>query len=599
MYHKQHRNSQNNSHSPHTSATNQFAPPKFFVQPQVEEGTQEQEQTSKAESESSQATNNNWPDVSMFTYRRAPAPPPRVQMKLKIGAANDQYEQEADQVAQDVVQRLHTPQDPPVENKEQTDNQQIQTKALINVQRQEKTEQSLDSPIVANLLPSPAPIQLKRPNPTPVDESVASEVKTIEIGGKVFGQKGWQQKINWPGFNSWIDKAFIVNKDMIGRVNPNVDADQEAVQKAHDDHQAWLEAAFEREKAQIQEIIKNDPEVRTIVEDIRKTGTDLNNRFTERSAKVDAVDAATNRVAAATANQQKKKAEEEAGKADTQLQEVQQRREAALKDLMEIPELLQSAYATGKEVAEKGPQAVAVSMAADKGKELAKGLIMEAYKNWADKQVAAKYDVTISNLKFKIRNLKTQIQMLEDTAAAAQAAAAASEAKAAAKELQVIDADIQNLSTHMTNTRKTLSIAIEKKYKDITVQKLQHEATAALQPLLQKYNQSLQESKNNLKELAPWQSYYSQLSQISLEEAGMEFLAGGKLPGAVRKRTPAEEANQARIQAQISKLTQWLGKLGNYVESEQIWVDSEIEKVTTGGYLDFVQEIDAKIAAML
>jgi hypothetical protein len=128
MYSQQHRNNQNRSHSDHQPASNQLASTKSLVQPQVQEGTTPQEV------EKIQASGSNYPDVSMFTTNRpAPAARPRVQMKTKIGKAGDKYEQEADQVAQQVVQRIHTP--------ENSTRQQIQTQLQPGtIQRFESNE---------------------------------------------------------------------------------------------------------------------------------------------------------------------------------------------------------------------------------------------------------------------------------------------------------------------------------------------------------------------------------------------------------------------------------------------------------------------------
>ncbi|HLO88156.1 MAG TPA: hypothetical protein VK203_24555 [Nostocaceae cyanobacterium] len=83
MYTRQYQKKQNSSNSSQTPTTNRFTPSKSFVQPS-QPMTPEQEQAFKAESERIKASESNWLDVSLFTNRPAPAPPPRVQMKLKI-----------------------------------------------------------------------------------------------------------------------------------------------------------------------------------------------------------------------------------------------------------------------------------------------------------------------------------------------------------------------------------------------------------------------------------------------------------------------------------------------------------------------------------
>lgn len=71
-----------------------------------------------------------------------------VQAKLAIGAPNDQYEQEADQVAAQVVQRLHQPQPqrPAVQRQEMPEeDEDLQMKPLAHsIQRQEMPEEDED-----------------------------------------------------------------------------------------------------------------------------------------------------------------------------------------------------------------------------------------------------------------------------------------------------------------------------------------------------------------------------------------------------------------------------------------------------------------------
>ncbi|HLO89438.1 MAG TPA: hypothetical protein VK203_31125 [Nostocaceae cyanobacterium] len=175
MYSRQHRTSQKPSYSTHTPPENRFAPKTNFVQPQPEQETQ---LISQEELDKITASESNWPDVSMFTYRPAPAPPPRVQMKLtlpqqekqpeektedntiddekidllsdeqastetstptsapeiqtklNIGEAGDKYEQEADQVTDKVVNQISTTQSPPVQREEQTETGKLPAKSI-------------------------------------------------------------------------------------------------------------------------------------------------------------------------------------------------------------------------------------------------------------------------------------------------------------------------------------------------------------------------------------------------------------------------------------------------------------------------------------
>ncbi|HLO87939.1 MAG TPA: hypothetical protein VK203_23445, partial [Nostocaceae cyanobacterium] len=109
MYSRLHRNHPNSSQSSHTPTTNRFAAPKFFAQPQTEANTQQQEPISAAELEKIIASDSNWPDVSMFTTNRpAPAPPPRVQMKLNTDRLREKNEQNKARVVPETVQPLQT-----------------------------------------------------------------------------------------------------------------------------------------------------------------------------------------------------------------------------------------------------------------------------------------------------------------------------------------------------------------------------------------------------------------------------------------------------------------------------------------------------------
>jgi hypothetical protein len=83
-----------------------------------------------------------------FKSGNVPLSSPPIQPKLTIGAPRDRYEQEADQVAAQVVQRINTP-SPPSSNS-QDNNDSIQRKPLISVlQRVQDTEQNTPIPLQA------------------------------------------------------------------------------------------------------------------------------------------------------------------------------------------------------------------------------------------------------------------------------------------------------------------------------------------------------------------------------------------------------------------------------------------------------------------
>lgn len=103
---------------------NQFAPRRFVVQPQ----TEEQNQTPDLQAKSQITPVKNFANISMFPPDYQPPSPPRVQMKLTIGEPGDKYEQEADNVAADVVLRINSPETPPVQQQPQ---EELQKKSIV------------------------------------------------------------------------------------------------------------------------------------------------------------------------------------------------------------------------------------------------------------------------------------------------------------------------------------------------------------------------------------------------------------------------------------------------------------------------------------
>jgi hypothetical protein len=445
-------------------------------------------------------------------------------------------------------------------------------------------------------------LQFKRPNPTPIDSGMSTAADSIAMSGDAFGHNDWKKEVDWKGMGAWLTKVNASEQRLTATINPTVDRDLTTVEQCRDEYKLRLHDAFEKERPQIEHMVATDSDVRQQLEEISTSIDAMKNKFTEKSAALTDVDVAADLMAAAASHKQAKAAEGEKGKASTNLAGVKANKDAALAALMEIPTLIKGAIDLGKDVAKKGPGGVAV----DKAKGIAETLILSAYKGWAEKEVADKYDVTIKNLQFKIRGLQSQIEALEDEEAAARAKAAAGQAKSAAFRVQAADGEIARLMKHVAMARKTLSITVEQKYKDLSVFKLSHEATEAMKMPLANYLISLNESKACLATFQPWRQYHSQLSAISMKVQGLDYLPDGDAPGkgtlpqlGAPKKTPAQEAVILRTVAQINQFTSWLNRFGFYTESEQMFVDSEIEKVQSGGYLDFIQEIEAKIAAML
>ncbi|HLP88488.1 MAG TPA: hypothetical protein VK184_07855 [Nostocaceae cyanobacterium] len=137
MYDRQHRKGQSSSQSAYTPAKNQFAPSKFMVQAKQEE----RQPVSAEEYEQIKASDGNYFDSSIVTNRPTPKIP-RVQPKLKIGQVGDKYEQEADQVAQKVVQSIDTAKTSTVQAKEE---QEDKKPANSQEEEQKKKEEEDDN----------------------------------------------------------------------------------------------------------------------------------------------------------------------------------------------------------------------------------------------------------------------------------------------------------------------------------------------------------------------------------------------------------------------------------------------------------------------
>jgi hypothetical protein len=152
MYSRQHRTSKNSSKSSDKLFTNQFAPRPFVVQPKTEPSQPQQDQTPEVQTQGKEVKEYKSAliDASKFTRRATPAVTPQVQMKLTIGQPGDKYEQEADRMAADVVQRINAPQSESVQRQETPEEEELLQEPLAGtLQRQETPEEELQmKPIV-------------------------------------------------------------------------------------------------------------------------------------------------------------------------------------------------------------------------------------------------------------------------------------------------------------------------------------------------------------------------------------------------------------------------------------------------------------------
>jgi hypothetical protein len=103
MYSKQHKTAKNSANASDTSASNQFAPRSFIVQPQVKGVTTQKDQTVDLEAKPDKFTSvgNGLLDTAIFTRNQPPSRPPKVQMRpmSRLGGKH------LPKVSADVVQR--------------------------------------------------------------------------------------------------------------------------------------------------------------------------------------------------------------------------------------------------------------------------------------------------------------------------------------------------------------------------------------------------------------------------------------------------------------------------------------------------------------
>ncbi|MHC0068289.1 eCIS core domain-containing protein [Nostoc sp. UIC 10890] len=81
-------------------------------------------------------------NIANIPLRRPDSAPP-IQAKLTIGQPGDKYEQEADDTARRVVQRIHQQSSQPVQREAVTEEKELQTKPADNIQRQSSEEEEL------------------------------------------------------------------------------------------------------------------------------------------------------------------------------------------------------------------------------------------------------------------------------------------------------------------------------------------------------------------------------------------------------------------------------------------------------------------------
>jgi hypothetical protein len=138
MYSKQYKTAKVSANNSDTPAPSQLAPRRVVVQPQFQPTRQNldaQAQSARVE-QSGQGINPN-----IFKYH-PPIQPRGIQMKLSIGEPGDKYEQEADKVAADVVQRINAPESQEVQRMDVPEEEELQMKpAVASIQRMDVPEE--------------------------------------------------------------------------------------------------------------------------------------------------------------------------------------------------------------------------------------------------------------------------------------------------------------------------------------------------------------------------------------------------------------------------------------------------------------------------
>lgn len=141
MYTRKYKTKNTAGNSADTTTSNRFAPRRFVVQPQAEEIINNLDLQTK--SDKKKPSSNILPKVSVSATSITQPQPTRIQMKLTIGQPSDKYEQEADKLAADIVQRINAPESAKVQRQESTEDEdeELQRSSISdNIQCQEMPE---------------------------------------------------------------------------------------------------------------------------------------------------------------------------------------------------------------------------------------------------------------------------------------------------------------------------------------------------------------------------------------------------------------------------------------------------------------------------
>lgn len=222
MYTRQYKTKKTSANSSETSTSNQFAPRPFVVQPQGEEITNNQTSDLQAKSDKKKQSGKSLPSVSVFSNNITQPQPPQIQMKLTIGQPGDKYEQEADRLAADVVQRINAPESEEVQRQELPEYEdKLQMKPIL--QRQSGAGNMAATPDVEES------IQGLRGSGQPLAESIRQPME------QTFGADFSSVKIHSDSQSDQLNqslqaRAFTTGQDIFFRqseYNPNSQGGQE------------------------------------------------------------------------------------------------------------------------------------------------------------------------------------------------------------------------------------------------------------------------------------------------------------------------------------------------------------------------------------
>ncbi|MCF4968337.1 eCIS core domain-containing protein [Nostoc sp. CMAA1605] len=206
------------SKSSDTPASNPLELRPFVVQPRPQTPELQAQEEKLAHSDSLLR------NISTFRPGYEPPPPPRIQTQLTIGEPGDKYEQEADRVAADVVQRINAPQMSPVQRSQVIeDENELQAKPLV--QRMSNVGSMAAPPDLE------ASIQGLRGSGQPLTDSIREPME------QAFGANFSGVKVHTDSQSDQLNqliqaKAFTTGQDIFfrqGAYNPSSNGGQELI----------------------------------------------------------------------------------------------------------------------------------------------------------------------------------------------------------------------------------------------------------------------------------------------------------------------------------------------------------------------------------